>query len=110
MGSDVGDSRLGVWSVFVVEGSDPERAGRVRVKLPAEVGEGEVWARVATWFRPEPEDEVLIAFEGGDLRRPVVIGGLWNSSDSPPASATAGESGGGGIRGRLRRGTQPRRS
>ena len=109
MGTDVGDARLGVWRALVVEGSDPEGAGRVRVKLPAEVAEGEVWARLAIWFRPQPEDEVLIAFEGGDIRQPVVIGALWSSSDSPPASATGGESGGGGIRGRLRRGAPPRR-
>ena len=109
MGSDVGDTRLGVWRAIVVEGADPEQAGRVRVKLPAEVAEGEVWARLATWFHPGAEDEVLIAFERGDARLPVVIGALWNSSDSPPGSATGGESGAGGIRGRLRRGAPPPR-
>ena len=39
-----------------------------------------------SWFVPDKDDEVLIVFEGGDPRRPYVIGGLWNGSDSPPES------------------------
>ena len=35
-------------------------------------------------FGPEIGDEVLIAFEHGDPRAPVIIGGLWNSQDAPP--------------------------
>ena len=31
---------------------------------------------------PEPDDEVLVAFEFGDIRRPYVIGGLSNPKDS----------------------------
>jgi uncharacterized protein involved in type VI secretion and phage assembly len=55
----------------------------------------EVWARIATlmgggnrgsWFIPDVNDEVLIAFEGGDVRRPYILGGMWNGSDSPPES------------------------
>jgi uncharacterized protein involved in type VI secretion and phage assembly len=39
-----------------------------------------------SWFVPDENDEVLVTFEGGDPRRPYVIGGLWNGSDTPPAS------------------------
>jgi uncharacterized protein involved in type VI secretion and phage assembly len=39
-----------------------------------------------TWFIPDKGDEVLVSFEGGDPRRPYVIGGLWNGKDSPPDS------------------------
>jgi uncharacterized protein involved in type VI secretion and phage assembly len=42
-----------------------------------------------SWFVPDVNDEVLIAFEGGDTRRPYVIGGLWNGSDAPPHSMDA---------------------
>ena len=67
--------------------------GRVKLKLPAISGEMETdWARVATpgagalrgaVFLPEVNDEVLVGFEGGDLRRPVVLGGLYNGKDKP---------------------------
>ena len=33
---------------------------------------------------PEVGDEVLVAFEQGDLRRPYLIGGLFNGQDKPP--------------------------
>jgi uncharacterized protein involved in type VI secretion and phage assembly len=35
---------------------------------------------------PDANDEVLVAFEGGDTRRPYVIGGLWNGTDKSPES------------------------
>src|ERR1700742_4448382 len=71
--------------------------GRVKVTLPwvADPSDGryEAWARIATlmagdnrgsWFIPDVNDEVLVAFEGGDPRRPYVLGGLWNGKDAPP--------------------------
>jgi Type VI secretion system/phage-baseplate injector OB domain len=36
------------------------------------------------FFLPDIDDEVLVAFEHGDLRRPVVVGSLWDSEDCPP--------------------------
>jgi uncharacterized protein involved in type VI secretion and phage assembly len=35
-------------------------------------------------------DEVLIAFEQGDPRRPYILGGLWNGKDKPPAALSGG--------------------
>jgi uncharacterized protein involved in type VI secretion and phage assembly len=43
-----------------------------------------------SWFVPDVDDEVLVAFEGGDPRRPFVIGMLWNGSDAPPVSMDGG--------------------
>ena len=37
---------------------------------------------------PEINDEVLVAFEQGDINRPYVIGSLWNGRDTPPAPAS----------------------
>lgn len=34
--------------------------------------------------RPQPDDQVLVQFEHGDTRAPVVIGRLWNGKDRPP--------------------------
>lgn len=82
---------------------DPQGLGRVKIKLPwlpdAGSSEYQSWARVATlmggdnrgtWFVPDVDDEVLVAFEHGDPRFPYVIGALWNGKDSPPLSMDGG--------------------
>jgi uncharacterized protein involved in type VI secretion and phage assembly len=42
-----------------------------------------------TWFVPEVDDEVLVAFEAGDPNHPFVVGALWNGQDSPPETMSA---------------------
>ena len=89
----------GAYPALVTDIKDPDGIGRVKVSLPWSPDGGsngyEAWARVATlmagnnrgsWFVPDNNDEVLIAFEAGDTRRPYVIGALWNGSDAPPES------------------------
>jgi uncharacterized protein involved in type VI secretion and phage assembly len=89
----------GVYPALVTDLRDPDGQGRVKIKLPWVPDTGdksyEVWARLATfmagnnrgsWFIPDVGDEVLVAFEGGDTRRPYVIGALWNGKDAPPQS------------------------
>ena len=39
-----------------------------------------------TMFIPRVGDEVLIDFLHGDLRRPIVLGSLYNGEDKPPYS------------------------
>lgn len=72
---------------------DQEDLGRVRVRFPHLNGELSNWARIATPFggkgrglflRPEPQDEVLVAFEHGDPRAPYIVGALWSKPDPPP--------------------------
>lgn len=48
--------------------------------------------RRGAFFRPEVGDEVIVAFEHGDLSHPVVLGALWNDDDAPPEQADTGES------------------
>ncbi len=40
---------------------------------------------------PEEGDEALVAFEHGDIRHPVVLGGLDNGKDKPPTHRDGGE-------------------
>ena len=95
----MGGRWFGVHTAIVVDIRDPDNQGRVKVKFPwaADTGSAscEVWARLATlmagpdrgtWFVPDPDDEVLVAFEGGDPRRLYVLGMLWNGKDAPPVS------------------------
>ena len=53
------------------------------------------WCRVAqpyagngygVFLVPEVGDEVLVAFIHGDMRLPIVLGGLYNGQDKPPTS------------------------
>lgn len=93
----------GVYPGRVVAVDDPQGLGRVRVQLLWARDPGgavyEAWARLATlmagdqrgtWFIPEVDDEVLLAFEAGDPRRPYVVGALWNGQDAPPESMDGG--------------------
>jgi uncharacterized protein involved in type VI secretion and phage assembly len=38
------------------------------------------------FFLPEVDDEVLVAFERGDIRSPYVVGSLWNGDRKPPVT------------------------
>lgn len=104
--ADLTDSRLptgfgghfyGVYPALVTDVTDPDGQGRVKIRLPwspdADGQAYETWARLATfmagnnrgsWFIPDVDDEVLVAFEAGDPRRPYVVGALWNGQDAPP--------------------------
>jgi uncharacterized protein involved in type VI secretion and phage assembly len=83
----------GVYPARVTDIVDPDQQGRVKVRLPWSPDAGdsnyETWARMGgnnrgTFFIPDVDDEVLVAFEGGNPRRPYVVGALWNGQDSPP--------------------------
>ncbi|AFZ24180.1 hypothetical protein Cylst_1932 [Cylindrospermum stagnale PCC 7417] len=79
---------------IVSNNKDPKGWGRVRVKFPTLTEKHESnWARVVSAGAgpgrgfdclPEVNDEVLVAFEHGDIHRPYVIGGVWNGTDAPP--------------------------
>ncbi len=95
-------SRLsGVVIGIVTNNQDPDKLGRVRLKFPRLSNDTESpWARVAslmagkdrgTFFLPEVDDEVLVAFEHGDINMPYVIGGLWNGVDLPPEKNSDGK-------------------
>ncbi|OYQ67755.1 type IV secretion protein Rhs [Pseudanabaena sp. SR411] len=83
---------------IVSNNNDPKKWGRVRVKFPTLTEEHESnWARVVSAGAgtnrgfdclPEINDEVLVAFEHGDIHRPYVIGGVWNGTDAPPTVVT----------------------
>lgn len=78
----------------VINVLDPMMLGRVQVQLPfIDSLDLSPWARVAMpmagllhgfYFIPNPGDEVLVAFEHGDVNAPYVIGSLWNALAPPP--------------------------
>jgi uncharacterized protein involved in type VI secretion and phage assembly len=93
---DGGPSKLhqafGVARAIVVDIQDPDGAGRIKIKLPFLGNEVELWARVSLplggnktglWALPDIGDEVLVAFEEEDPRRPFVLGSVWNGKRPP---------------------------
>jgi phage protein D/phage baseplate assembly protein gpV len=68
--------------------------GRVKVSLPWLSDEHEsTWARVMTpsasggsgmYFMPDEGDNVIVAFQDGDLSMPVVLGSVWDGPARPP--------------------------
>lgn len=95
------DRFYGVAIGVVTNNQDPANMHRVRVRFPWLSNEVESnWARVTasmagndrgTYFLPEVDDEVLVAFEHGRIDHPYVIGSLWNGQDSAPESNADGE-------------------
>ncbi|MGN0596250.1 MAG: phage baseplate assembly protein V [Ruminiclostridium sp.] len=86
----------GVCPAVVTNINDPEKLGRVKVKLlNLDIPDYETdFIRVCTpmsgaqWgmmFFPNVGDEVLVSFAGGDLTRGYVIGSLWNKNFKTPA-------------------------
>ena len=87
-------SPSGITVGLISDAKDPENAGRVRLTFPW-LSDDYVsdWARTVqagagkdrgAQVLPEVGDEVLVAFEHGDVNRPVVVGGLFNGVDTMP--------------------------
>ncbi len=75
---------------FVVENDDPEKLGRLRLKVPSVLGNEVVtgWAmpclpyggsnNLGTLFIPEIDAGVWVEFEEGDLEFPIWVGTFWS--------------------------------
>lgn len=84
----------GVVVGLVTSVDDPLKQGRIKINFPWLADQHETdWVRIATmmggagrgtFFMPELQDEVLVAFEHGNTRMPYVVGFLWNGKDEPP--------------------------
>ena len=91
----------GVAIGIISNAKDPQGIGRVKLQFPwlSEDNESD-WAKVASFmagkdrggfFLPEVGDEVLVAFEHGDINSPYVIGALWSGEDKPPETNMDGK-------------------
>jgi phage protein D len=80
-------------------GDSSSPPGHVKVKLPTLGDQVEsFWARVVSTgagasrgmtFLPEVDDEVIVGFEGGDITRPLVLGGLYSGASAALDYGTA---------------------
>lgn len=84
----------GVVTGVVTNNQDPEKLGRVKLRFPWFSSKDESgWAPVAApmagnergmWMLPAVDDEVLVAFDRGDMLHPYVVGSLWSQAAKPP--------------------------
>jgi phage protein D/phage baseplate assembly protein gpV len=103
----VGQRPLSRWPGIVIavvtNTNDPNTWGRVKVKYPWMADDVESdWARVVSagagpqagfCLIPDVNDEVMVAFEQGDINRPYVLGGVWNGKDAMPTAVSGAASG-----------------
>lgn len=88
------DGIAGVRVGIVTDNDDPKDLGRVKLRFPwREADDESYWARIATLMAgkaygsyciPDVDEEVLVAFGGGDVHKPFVVGSLWNGDKQPP--------------------------
>lgn len=92
----------GVVQGIVTDVNDSDgKEGRVKVQFPWFDDQMETeWCRVkqayagngyGAFFVPEAGDEVLIAFIHGDMRMPIILGGLYNGKDKPPTHRSSSQ-------------------
>jgi len=94
------EQKSGVYAAEVTNINDPENRGRIKVRFPGvSDAEESAWARLVAVgggtergnvFIPEVKDQVLVAFETGDPRQPVVIGGLHDAKAKIPQTEIVG--------------------
>jgi uncharacterized protein involved in type VI secretion and phage assembly len=74
----VGDNLFSL--TYLTMGADQPSAP-ARVMMPM------VGSKYGTYFFPDQGDEVVVAFEHGDVNFPIIIGAVWNQNSPVPAQA-----------------------
>lgn len=84
---------FGVVEAIVVDTYDPDKEGRIKIQFPwfdedmvteyCRVCQLYAGNGYGALFVPEVGDEVLVSFVHGDMRLPVILGGMYNGKDKP---------------------------
>jgi uncharacterized protein involved in type VI secretion and phage assembly len=89
---------FGKYRGFVADNQDPDRIGRLRLRVPSVLGDADSgWALPAVPFGgvkdqglfliPEIDAQVWVEFEAGNVNQPIWTGTFWQVSGDPPAEA-----------------------
>ncbi len=90
----------GKYRGLVTDNQDPEKRGRLKVQVPALMGETEIgWAMPCVpygggsdrgfYMIPEVGDGVWVEFEAGQLSYPIWTGTWWGSDEAPKGAEGA---------------------
>ena len=83
---------FGKYRGVVTDNADPEKRGRLKVRVPSVLGTTEFWAmpcvpyagdKVGFFFLPEAGTGVWVEFEGGDPSYPIWAGFFWGDGQMP---------------------------
>ena len=92
---------FGLYPALVTDIVDPERLGRIQIRLPWLGAEGDDVRAWATLLTPYADDnqgfemlpavgtQVVVAFEAGNPRRPYIVGSPWNGQEAMPETPAA---------------------
>jgi uncharacterized protein involved in type VI secretion and phage assembly len=105
-------TQYGLHYAVVCQNNDPDKLGRVKVRLPWLDGgdtDQTTWAQLSTpmegskfgWHSlPDVDDVVVVAFIAGDSSQPVIVGGVWSTPDNSPEPNEDGKNNFRGFRSR----------
>lgn len=92
----------GLYPAFVTDLVDPDRLGRIEVRFPFLGDDGDrdvrAWATLCTPYAdsdsgleilPDKDSQVMVMFEAGNLRRPYIVGSVWNGRRHLPQAPEA---------------------
>ncbi|MCX6243090.1 MAG: phage baseplate assembly protein V [Bacteroidetes bacterium] len=83
---------FGKYRGIVTDNNDPTQRGRIKVKVPAVLGDLESWAMpclpytgdgMGSYAIPEIDAGVWVEFEAGDASYPIWCGGFWADNELP---------------------------
>lgn len=88
---------FGKYRGCVTDNQDPTQRGRLKVRVPAVLGELAVWAvpcvpyagpGVGFYCLPETDSGVWVEFEGGDPSYPIWSGCFWSDDELPQEASS----------------------
>jgi uncharacterized protein involved in type VI secretion and phage assembly len=94
----IDEKRYGKYRGFVVDNQDPEKRGRLLLRIPSVFADQTTdWALPCLPFGgladqglfvvPEVDSQVWVEFEEGDMQRPIWTGTFWQQESDVPAEA-----------------------
>ncbi len=100
--TEVRGQLYGKYRGFVVDNQDPDKRGRLKLSVPSVLAEQITdWAlpclpfggaeQYGLFLIPNPDAQVWVEFEEGDLHRPIWTGCFWQTQDDLPEDAARDE-------------------